>query len=121
MTQSDALKRLKDLKWSDLQIEVGRRAGFRCEYCGKDLMASYEDYDLWQVDHIVPTAGDEIENRALSCKLCNFVKRSTDPSKTAKSNLRSDLIDAAKEIIRERRKNKESQYLKTLEAIIELR
>jgi len=51
LTQSEAISRLKkELSWPDMQVQIGIRAGFRCEYCGKDLIASYEDYDLWQVE-----------------------------------------------------------------------
>lgn len=122
LTQTEAISILKnELSWPDVQVQIGRRAGFRCEYCGKDLLASYENYDLWQVDHIIPNGDNGIENLALSCKLCNFVKRGTDPSKTAKSNQRDDLINAAKEIINIRRKQKEAVYVKTLEAVIALR
>jgi len=122
LTQSEAISRLKkELSWPDMQVQIGIRAGFRCEYCGKDLLASYEDYDLWQVDHIIPNGDNGIENLALSCKFCNFVKRATDPSMTAKSNQREDLIGAAKEIIQARRKQKEIVFVRTLEAVAALR
>ena len=122
MTKADALARLKsELHWPQYQIDIGERAGFRYEYCGKDLLASYDDYDLWQVDHIVPGGGDHLDNLALSCKLCNFVKRGTDPSKTAKLTQRQDLIDAARNIVKERRKAKEMIFIKTLEAVAAIR
>ena len=50
---------------------------FKCEYCGRDLLASIEDYDAWQLDHVVPTSKegpDSFENLALCCKACNFMK-----------------------------------------------
>lgn len=122
MTQEEAIKRLiNDLAWPEKQVNIGIRAGFRCEYCGKDLLASYEDYDLWQIDHIVPGWGNEMENLALSCKLCNFVKHDTDPSVTAISHHRTDLIDSAIIIVNERRKKKEFIFVKTLEAVSALR
>ena len=71
-------------KWSESTARLAHRAGFRCEYCDLDLLASVTAYKLFEVDHIVPTSkGGDIadpENLALSCRHCNFYfKRSWDP------------------------------------------
>ena len=108
---------LKELEWSETQITVGERADFCCEYCGKDLLGSPESYDQWNIDHIIPNGDESIDNLALACRLCNFIKRKTDPSKSAVSNDRESLINAAKSLINERRFKKINQYIKTLEAI----
>lgn len=68
-------------KWSDGTARLAERAGYNCEYCGFDLLASVEAYKLFEVDHIVPLsrAGDPVafDNLALSCRHCNFhLKRS---------------------------------------------
>ena len=54
--------------------EIGVRAGFKCEYCDKDLLASPDAYKGWQEDHIIPlsSGGKDIsDNIALSCRECN--------------------------------------------------
>ena len=32
-------------KWNEEQVRLGLRAGFKCEYCGKDLLGSPEGTD----------------------------------------------------------------------------
>lgn len=68
--------------WSETSARLGIQARFRCEYCGRDLLASVDDYDAWQVDHILPQSKggpDDFENLAVSCKTCNFMKRNVVP------------------------------------------
>ena len=53
---------------------VCERAGYRCEYCGKDMLVSVDDYRSMQNDHIIPQRAngkDHIDNYALSCSVCN--------------------------------------------------
>jgi len=121
-TKEEARKVLiEELQWEEYQIEVGLRADFKCEYCGKSLLESYEHYDQWQVDHIIPNGDNNLENLALSCKLCNFVKRQTDPSSQTDKLDRESLISVAREIISQRRQRKSTAFLRTLEAIDVLR
>lgn len=99
-----------DLRWSAAQIDLGMRAGFRCEYCSRDLLASVDDYDSWQLDHIHPTSrggSDDRENLAVSCKTCNFIKRSwapptdviaSDSSRDARSKLAREYVLARRGI-----------------------
>ena len=64
--------------WGEWDVELGMASSFRCEYCDRDLLASVDDYDAWQKDHIIPLSRDgetEKENLAVSCKTCNFIKR----------------------------------------------
>jgi len=63
-------------------IALGILHDFRCAYCGRDLVASIEALDSWQEDHLHPKSSrpdDAFENRVVSCKLCNFVKRGYVP------------------------------------------
>jgi 5-methylcytosine-specific restriction endonuclease McrA len=112
---------LEQLKWSKIQVDVGVRANFFCEYCGKDLLASVDYYDQFQIDHIVPNDDNNIDNLALSCRLCNFMKRNTDPSDKIKDKTRENLLSNAKKIINERRTLKTEQFIKTLLAIHTIR
>jgi 5-methylcytosine-specific restriction endonuclease McrA len=121
-SSAEAEKILKEeLHWPEIHILVGKRAKFKCEYCGKYLLASYEDYDQWQIDHIVPDGNNDPENLALSCKLCNFVKRHTSPTTLTTKTDRESLINAARQIVAERRKIKEEIFSRTLEVILVLK
>jgi hypothetical protein len=78
ITESECITLLVPLGWGDWQAQLGFHANFCCEYCDRDLLKTVDDYDAWQVDHIVPMTRDgedEQWNRALSCKTCNFIKR----------------------------------------------
>ena len=61
--------------WGDGNAAVlGLRAGFNCEYCGKYLLQSVDNYVDWEADHIDPrSAGgpNNFDNLALSCRQCN--------------------------------------------------
>lgn len=73
---------VKKFGWSEGSARLGVQAHFRCEYCGRDLLASVDDYDAWQVDHILPQSKggpDDPDNLAVSCKTCNFLKRNVVP------------------------------------------
>jgi hypothetical protein len=61
-------------------VETYRGDGFRCVYCGKDLLADSDALLLATVDHIVPLAaggGNGQENRATCCCACNRLKDCT--------------------------------------------
>ena len=54
-----------------------------CVYCGKEMLSDLDNWLSLQVDHIMPRkmgGGDEIENRATSCAVCNRYKSSYYPS-----------------------------------------
>jgi hypothetical protein len=79
LTEDECIAILVPLGWSDWQARLGFHANFCCEYCDRDLLESVHDYDTWQVDHIVPLSKQGVDaqwNRALSCKVCNFIKGS---------------------------------------------
>ena len=96
-------------KWGERAAIIGERAGFKCEYCDRDLFASVNDYKAWQEDHIVPISkdGDErdLENIALSCRTCNFnLKSRWDPRDKCKENAsREELIGAVREYVARKR------------------
>ncbi len=99
MTFEDVARALESsLQWNLETARLGARAGFRCEYCGKDLHASVDAYDSWQVDHIVPSSKDgdgHFDNLAVACKTCNFMKRNRTPDGETRS---ARIADAAKYI-----------------------
>jgi 5-methylcytosine-specific restriction endonuclease McrA len=88
------------------------------------LLATIEDYDTWQVDHVAPISkgGDQsaFDNLAVACKLCNFIKRNWEPVESGKLRFdRATRIAAAWEIIREKRTHKGEQLAKMRSLIAE--
>lgn len=109
MTPDEAITELtkREHGWSRTTLDVWRRAGFRCEYCGANLIETSDAYFRGShLDHIVPGGGDHLENLALACAPCNYIKRGTDPAATSGGGdtlSREDLIESAKKIITARR------------------
>ena len=72
---SQTVDALVAVGWGHRAATISIRAGFRCEYCDKDILGSVDSYYEFNEEHIVPiSAGglDEISNMALSCRTCNF-------------------------------------------------
>jgi len=99
--------------WDDKSVRLGIRAHFRCEYCGRYLLRSVDDYDAWQIDHIAPKSGDvdvddDCDNLAIACKTCNFMKRDWKPDPSALSTgSREEKIQVIGAHVLELRKKKE--------------
>ena len=94
--------------WAREQVELGIRAGFRCEYCGKDFLRSTDDWYSWQRDHIVPRAkggSDRTSNKAVACYTCNFrLKGGYDPREDAGAGAsRAALVAAVRRYVRRKR------------------
>ncbi len=94
--------------WGSMGIECGIRAGFRCEYCDRDLLSSLDDYKAWAQDHIVPErlgGADTIEKMAVSCDPCNSAyKKAWNPRSVAGATAsRAELIAATRRLIAEKR------------------
>jgi len=58
-------------RWGLVELFLGFRAEFKCEYCGLDLLSEVDAYKLWEKDHINPSGGDDLDNLALACLVCN--------------------------------------------------
>jgi|TARA_R110000764_G_scaffold176850_1_gene263006 5-methylcytosine-specific restriction endonuclease McrA len=90
-------------QWGENDVILGIRAGFKCEYCDKDLLASVDNYKEWQKDHIIPLSkgGEDInENIAISCKTCNVnIKGRWNPAdeSTPENLTRQELITIVRE------------------------
>jgi hypothetical protein len=68
-----------ELGWGPHNCNGAIRAEFRCEYCGKDLLASLEDFYSWQIDHVTPGAGEDLDNIALARAVCSHLKHTYRP------------------------------------------
>jgi len=89
-------------------IDSGIRAGFHCEYCDRDLLASLDDYKACAQDHIVPGklgGPDGIENMAVASHPCNSAYKKDWAPRTAagKEPSREELIDVTRVMIAEKR------------------
>lgn len=97
--------------WSHETLALWIRAGFKCEYCGHDLLASVDDYYYnEQQDHIVPQSKEEgwdgADNLAVVCKTCNFLKRDWDPRSTGPAESPREYIDVVQQYVLARRLQK---------------
>ena len=100
------------LGWGPLNCGTAIRANFCCEYCGKRMLRSVDNYYSWEVDHIIPGGEDSLDNYALACHTCNHLKHSYAPSGGSRSER---LTDAVREIGRRRAKKiAELQNLRSL-------
>jgi 5-methylcytosine-specific restriction endonuclease McrA len=100
--------------WGPIETTLGLEFSFCCAYCDKKMFESVENYKEWQTDHIVPSSKggeDSIENYALSCRTCNFIKSTWNPQehlgelKITKFNL----IKVSKKYIMEKRKGTQAE------------
>ena len=88
---------------------AGERAGYKCEYCDKDMLASTTDYGFsWQHDHIIPLAAggeDTFYNIALSCSVCNMqIKKGWNPAENAGEDpSRKQLIEAVRQYVKDQK------------------
>ena len=91
---------LRKHKWVGSTLDVWLLANGRCEYCKTDLLASSDLYFRGgHIDHIIPDGGDDLENLALACAVCNLLKRRFDPRTEAADITRDALIQAATDYI----------------------
>jgi hypothetical protein len=112
------------LGWSQEAAFLGLRAGFCCEYCDRPLLRSVEDYDTWQNDHVLPTnrggSDDYKANKALACKMCNFLKRHTLLEDSIEGLNRDQLVVRFRAMIQERRRRKDAEFGRIQEVFREL-
>jgi len=112
MTKEELVERLmREFRFSPEQVELGLKAGFRCQDCGRDLLESVDAYDAWHTEHVVPTSKEGppgTENWALACKTCNFMKGNWLPDDPAFRGLSLDeQIAVMRRRVQERRADKQ--------------
>lgn len=117
MIADELIKALVDQGWSRESAQLGIDARFSCEYCDRRLLGSIEDYDSWQIDHIDPVSKggleNSLENQALCCKTCNFMKRNQKPE----GSTREERIGFFRQVIHRKRKRKQEELHAVLDAV----
>lgn len=99
---AELVEKLKAYRIGEWNVRLGCEQDWRCIYCGKDLLATFDAYNCWQWDHIIPqSAGGQhgFGNIALCCKTCNWLKSTYSPGGTT----RSERILDAKNYIQKQR------------------
>jgi len=76
-------------------IAVLARADFLCEYCGQDLILTFNDCFNAQKDHIIPKVkggSDDESNLAACCLTCNTLKWDYVPAGNSRKERIADVI-----------------------------
>jgi len=69
-------------------------------------------------DHIVPGAGDGLDNLALACRACNFIKRNKHFDIPGQILKREELITRAREYIHAEREKKKVRLAHSRDLLI---
>jgi 5-methylcytosine-specific restriction endonuclease McrA len=70
------IRRAKPLS-SEEGMNILKRDGFRCQYCGLDGMSSFENSLVMSVDFVIPRARKgkkDPRNLVSACRACNLIK-----------------------------------------------
>lgn len=59
------------------------RDKFRCVYCGKNILESFDSFASSHLDHLKPSSAggpdEDVCNRVTACGICNSLKGAYDP------------------------------------------
>jgi 5-methylcytosine-specific restriction endonuclease McrA len=96
------IRRAKPLT-SEEGMNILKRDQFRCQYCGLDGMASFENSLIMSVDFVIPRARKgkkDPRNLVAACRPCNVIK----------GQHVFGTLEQAKEYIRERREGLRTEW-----------
>jgi HNH endonuclease len=106
---------LKEHSWDPDTLALWIRAQARCEYCGRDMLANIDDYFYGtERDHLHPISldgPDDLTNQALSCRMCNRLKRNYVFSDPSQDLVRAERIAAIAAFIVPKRAQRERDLL----------
>ena len=88
---------------SEEGMNILHRDRFRCQYCGLDGMASFENSLIMSVDFVIPRAQrgkNDPRNLVASCRPCNVIK----------GRRVFDSLEQAKEYVQAQRKNLQQEW-----------
>ncbi len=87
------LEQLRGYRVGEWNANLGLEQKFRCAYCDKYFLASFDNYNSWQWDHIIPLSLDgehNCENIVVCCKTCNWLKNAYAPNGVTKAERVAD-------------------------------
>ena len=93
------------------------RDSYRCIYCGRDMVASFDDWMSLEVDHLQPSSKkgkDDEENRVTSCNVCNRLKSNYKPDNDFPLDFNGQL-EAMRKYVLEKRAVEQIRWLKALQ------
>ena len=106
----ELIKELEKVGWfKEPNLSILAHAHFRCEYCGEDFLARFNECFHAQLDHIYPKSkggSDEPSNLAAACVTCNALKWDYTPT----GETRAEQIADAASYIQEQRKVEEAKW-----------
>lgn len=89
---------------------IQKRDNYICQYCGKDGLASLDNWHDCTIDHVLPRrhgGQDTPENLVTSCGYCNAIK----------GDRAFDSVDDARRYVLQRRAELEADYQRVLNAV----
>jgi len=122
---------IKQTYWDTARLAGWMRDGLACVYCGKDMLDSYDvTYHGYATDHLLPVNQyKELDsqgwNRVLTCRACNSFKQDWNPNDPPLYTpggqpgvaVRSELLNRAKEFVRQKRQAREALFQREQQAI----
>lgn len=90
------------------------RDSYRCIYCGRDMIASFDDWMSLEIDHLHPTSKggkDEEDNLVTCCNVCNKLKSNFDPGDLPEDQQ----IEITRKHVLEKRMAEQLRWLKALQ------
>jgi 5-methylcytosine-specific restriction endonuclease McrA len=109
--QKQIIKELEPLGVGGWHATHGLSQGFKCAYCDKDYLESFDAYHCLTFDHIIPQScggGHTEENTAACCRTSNFIKHTYSPN----GNSWEERIADARREVKERRLLRETEVAK---------
>jgi len=106
------IQELKNYEFGGWAATHGFNQGFKCIYCDKDFLSSYDAFHSFELDHIIPECheGEHTEeNTAACCRACNFLKHMYKPT----GNSLAERIADARRYVNELRLRREADVAKT--------
>jgi 5-methylcytosine-specific restriction endonuclease McrA len=106
--QEGIIQELEPLGIGGWHATHGLAQDFKCAYCDRDYLASYDAYYSLSFDHIIPACcgGEHTEeNTVACCRACNFLKHMYSPT----GDNRDERIADARRYIGEKRALREGE------------
>jgi 5-methylcytosine-specific restriction endonuclease McrA len=99
---AEFVEKLRAYRIGEWNVRLGREQDWRCIYCEKDLLGTFDAYNSWQWDHVIPQSvggQHDLENLVICCKTCNWLKSTYSPGGITKSER---ILDARNYVRRQR-------------------